>query len=118
MEPSGGGPHEALPNPPGADVSAQVAAATVGSASADASARIDAEIARLTRHGYVIVSRTDASVQLRRTKHFSLWWALLWLIVAPGVGLALYIGWYLLIKRDRIVFIRVTPDGRVVKTES
>jgi hypothetical protein len=81
-------------------------------------ARMDAEIARLTRQGYVIVSRMETSAQLKRAKHFSIWWALFWLVVAPGAGLLVYLAWYILIKRDRVVFLRITPDGRVLSSES
>lgn len=83
-----------------------------------AQAMLDEQIARLTRQGYVIVSRTDTSAQLKRRKHFSLWWALLWLIVGAGIGLLVYIAWYVLVKRDRVAFLRITPDGRVMLTES
>ncbi len=84
----------------------------------EAIALMDAEIARLTRQGYVIVHRTERSAQLKRAKHFSVWWALFWLIVGLGAGLALYIGWYVLVKRDRVIFLRITPDGKVMSTES
>jgi hypothetical protein len=79
-------------------------------------AQMEEEIARLTRRGYVIVNRAETSAQLKRSKHFSIWWALFWLLVG-GLGLPLYIGWYLLVKRDRVAFIRITPDGRVLCSE-
>ncbi len=79
-------------------------------------AQMEAEIARLTRRGYVIVSRAETSAQLKRPKHFSIWWALFWLLVG-GLGLPLYIGWYLLVKRDRVAFVRITPEGRVLCSE-
>lgn len=83
-----------------------------------AQAMLDEQIARLTHQGYVIVNRTDTSAQLRRRKHFSVWWALFWLIVGAGVGLLVYVAWYVLIKRDRVAFLRITPEGRVMLTES
>lgn len=79
-------------------------------------AQMEEEIARLTRRGYVIVSRAETSAQLKRPKHFSIWWALFWLLVG-GLGLPLYIAWYLLVKRDRVAFVRITPDGRVLCSE-
>lgn len=85
---------------------------------AEAIALMDQEIARLTREGYVIVHRTDWSAQLKRAKHFSLWWALFWFVVGVGAGLALYIGWYILVKRDRVVFLRITPEGKVMRSAS
>lgn len=83
-----------------------------------AQAILDEQIARLTHQGYVIVNRTDTSAQLRRRKHFSVWWALFWLIVGAGVGLLVYLAWYVLVKRDRVAFLRITPEGRVMLTES
>lgn len=79
---------------------------------------MDHEVARLTRQGYVIVHRTDWSTQLKRTKHFSVWWALFWFIIGVGAGLALYIAWYILVKRDQVVFLRITPDGKLMRSES
>lgn len=83
-----------------------------------ARAMLDEQIARLTHEGYVIVNRTDTSAQLKRHKHFSIGWAFFWLIVGAGVGLLVYIAWYVLVKRDRVAFVRVTPEGRVMLTES
>jgi hypothetical protein len=79
-------------------------------------AQMEEEIARLTRRGYVIVSRAETSAQLKRPKHFSVWWALFWFLIG-GVGLPLYIVWYLLVKRDRVAFVRITPEGRVLCSE-
>jgi hypothetical protein len=80
-------------------------------------AQLEAEIARYTRQGYVIVNRTETSAQLKRRKHFSIWWAFFWLIVGLGAGLALYLAWYVFVKRDRVVFLHITPDGRVLSSE-
>jgi hypothetical protein len=82
----------------------------------EAIARMEEEIARLTRQGYVIINRTQTSAQLRRPKHFSIWWALFWFLIG-GFGLPLYIAWYLLVKRDRLAFVRITPEGRVLCSE-
>jgi hypothetical protein len=106
--PAPGAPLDA--NPPG-----EVGVGAV-SISPMAVAQMEEEIARLTRRGYVIVNRAETSAQLKRSKHFSIWWALFWLLVG-GLGLPLYIGWYLLVKRDRVAFIRITPDGRVLCSE-
>ena len=83
-----------------------------------ARAMLDEQIARLTRQGYVIVSQSETSAQLKRRKHFSVWWALFWLIVGAGVGLLVYVAWYVLIKRDRVAFLRITPEGRIMLTEN
>jgi hypothetical protein len=88
------------------------------SAAGTAAATLEAEIGRLTQRGFVIVSRSETSAQLRRPKHFSVGWALVWLVVGLGAGLALYVAWYVLIKRDQVVFLRITPDGRVLRTSN
>jgi len=91
---------------------------TPTAAQAAAMGRLEEEIGHFTRQGYFIVDRGPTSVQLKRTKHFSVWWALLWFIVVPGGGLFIYLGWYLLVKRDRIAFLRITPEGRVMLSEN
>lgn len=112
------------PTQPGSGEATSEAAPSVAPAltretvSQAASALLEQEIARLTRHGYMIVDRETTSVQLRRAKRFSLPWALFWLIVVPGGGIFIYLGWYVLVKRDRIVFLRITPDGRVMLSSS
>jgi hypothetical protein len=113
----GPGSTAGVPSTPSSDASAP---GTPGAATFPvaplAVARMEEEIARLTRQGYVIVSRSETSAQLRRRKHFSILWAFFWFLVG-GIGLPLYIAWYLLVKRDRVAFVRITPEGRVLCTE-
>ena len=97
---------------------AATGAPTLTAAQTAAMGRMEEEIGHFSRQGYVIVDRGPTSVQLRRSKHFSVWWALLWFIVVPGGGLFIYLGWYLLVKRDRIAFLRITPEGRVMLSEN
>jgi hypothetical protein len=79
---------------------------------------MEEEVGRLSRLGYVIVDRGPTSVQLKRPKHFSIWWALFWFIVVPGGGIFIYLAWFVLIKRDRVAFVRIAPDGRVMRSNS
>ena len=81
-------------------------------------AQLSEQIARLTRQGYVIVSQTDTTAQLRCRKHFSIFWALFWLVIGAGVGLFLYVAWYTLVKRDKTAYLRITHDGQVLLSES
>ena len=102
---------------PGAATESQ-AQASMSPVMAYAQAQLNEQVARLTRQGYVIVSQSATSVQLDRPKHFSVWWALFWLIVGAGIGLIIYMAWFVLVKRDHVAFLRITPDGRVMLSES
>ena len=82
-----------------------------------ARAQLAEQIARLTREGYVVVSQTETTAQLRRRKHFSIFWALFWLVIGAGVGLFLYVAWYALVKRDKTASLYIAPDGQLVLTE-
>ena len=63
------------------------------------------------RRGYEIIDRTDTTCQLRKSKSFSVLWAVLWTLVG-GVGLIVYLIYYLA-KRDELVFIEVNEFGEV-----
>ena len=107
-----------LPTQPVGYASAPAPGSSPAPAPTDAIHLLEEEVARLSRQGYVIVDRGPTSVQLKRHKHFSIWWALFWLIVVPGGGLFIYLAWYVLVKHDRVSFLRITPDGRVMRSTS
>jgi ABC-type Fe3+ transport system permease subunit len=75
-------------------------------------AALEREIQSWLRRGYVVVSQTGTSAQLRRPKRFSIVWALLWTCVA-GVGLLVYLFYHLLLKKDHWAYLTVRPDGKV-----
>ncbi len=72
------------------------------------------------RRGYEIIDRTtsrrrgwaDTTCQLRKSKSFSVLWAVLWSLVG-GVGLIVYLIYYYA-KRDVLAFIEVTEFGEVI----
>jgi hypothetical protein len=70
------------------------------------------EINKYIRRGFTVVSQTDTSAQLIKAKRFSLFWALFWLILGIGVGLVIYIFWYMA-KRDKATYITVDGQGRI-----
>ena len=69
------------------------------------------QIAKYSRKGYQIVSQTDTTAQMRKPKIFSFLWAFLWFLLF-GVGILVYIFYYMA-KKDTIVFIEVSEEGRV-----
>jgi hypothetical protein len=71
------------------------------------------EIARRTTRGWQIVAQSEMGVQLRKPKHFSFGWAVLWFVV--GIILLLlpfvvYLLWHWA-KKDDHVFISVNENG-------
>ena len=66
------------------------------------------EIARRTRRGWQIVNESETGVQLRRPKHFSFGWAVLWFVL--GIfPMVVYLLWHWA-KKDRHAFISVNEN--------
>ena len=76
---------------------------------------LDHEIAGLVIQGHRVLSQTDTTAQLVRPKQFSFAAALFFLVIGVGVGLLLYVLYYLA-KQDEAVYLNVTPGGRVRRT--
>lgn len=72
---------------------------------------LEKHIAWYVGQGYHVVSQTETSAQLVKPKRLSIVWALIWLIVGMGLGLILYLLYYVS-KRDKQVYLTVT-EGRV-----
>jgi hypothetical protein len=70
-----------------------------------------AEAARYQRKGFLVLDRGGTSMQLRRPKVFSLFWAFLWFLVF-GVGIVVYLIWYAA-KRDTLVLLTVDERGSI-----
>lgn len=73
------------------------------------------EVEKRTRRGWHIVSESTDGVQLRKPKHFSFGWALLWFVLAifPFV---VYLLWHWS-KKDRYVLLSVGPDGELIASD-
>ena len=84
------------------------------------SATLDAEIQRYVADGYRLTVRTATTAQLVKPKRWSWGWALVWLVIGVltiGLGLVAYIVWFLLIARDKTVYLSVDISGRVTATK-
>ena len=68
------------------------------------------------QQGYHVVSQTDYSVQLLKPKQFSCLIAIIGLILV-GIGLLLYIFWYMA-QKDQRVYLEVDKYGVVVTRRS
>ena len=77
---------------------------------------LQAEISRRTVQGWVVVSQGENEAQMRKPKSFSFFWAFLWFLLLV-FGLLIYIFYYMS-KKDQLVYIQVTDDGRLTVTES
>lgn len=75
-----------------------------------------AEIERRTRHGWQVASEAPDGVQLRKPKHFSFGWALLWFVLAV-FPFVVYLLWHWA-KRDRYVYLTLNADGSVTSSDS
>jgi hypothetical protein len=73
-----------------------------------------AEIDRLIRDGYRVVSETETSAQLVKPKAFSFIWALIWFLLL-GFGVLIYIFYYMA-KKDTVVYLTTGPDGSIQQT--
>ena len=69
------------------------------------------EVTGYVRRGFRVVSQTDTTAQLVKSKSFSFFWAFIWLL-ALGVGLIVYLLYYWS-KRDEQVYLEVNEDGHV-----
>lgn len=69
------------------------------------------EIARHVHQGYLVVSQTNHTAQLRRPKTFSCLWAALWFLFF-GIGIVVYLIYYGA-KRDDLVYVEIGIDGQV-----
>ena len=76
---------------------------------------LQAEIARRTSQGWMIVSSGPTQAQMKKPKSFSFGWALLWFLLL-GIGLLVYIFYYMA-KKEPLIYIQVT-DGQLSVTES
>lgn len=63
------------------------------------------------RGGFMVVSQTDSTAQLRKPKQFSCLWAAIWFLFF-GVGIVVYLIYYAS-KQDELVFIEVNESGQV-----
>ncbi len=78
------------------------------------SAVLQAEIDRLVREGYRVVSQTETSAQLLKPKVFSFVWAFVWFLLL-GFGVLIYIFYYMA-KKDKTVYLSVGADGSLQVT--
>lgn len=72
--------------------------------------KLQKEIIKYTRRGYIITSQTETSVQMVRPKKFGFLPALLWFLLL-GVGILVYIFYYMS-KKDLTVYIYV-DNGKI-----
>ena len=72
---------------------------------------LQAEVIKYVRQGFIVVSQTDTTAQLVKHKKFSLFWAVIWFLLAI-VPLILYILYYMA-KKDEQVFLVVDENGKV-----
>jgi hypothetical protein len=72
------------------------------------------EVATWVRRGYRVQMQTDLACQLTKPKQFSWFWFLVWLVLGWGVGGLFYILYHAFIKRERSVYIQISPDGRML----
>ena len=79
-------------------------------------AALQERVNRFVRDQYRVVSQTDSTAQLVKPKRFSFLWALLWFLVI-GVGLLIYIGYHVFLKREPQVYLTVDEQGRVHETK-
>ncbi len=73
---------------------------------------LDAEIEKYVSWGFRLISRTETTAQLVKPKTFSYGWAVFWLIFGFGIGIVLYIFYYLG-KKDETVYLQVNHSGRL-----
>lgn len=71
------------------------------------------EIVHYVGQGYLVVSQTEHSAQLKKTKTFSCLWAVLWFLFF-GIGIVFYLI-YFAAKRDSLIYIEVDPFGRKIR---
>jgi hypothetical protein len=71
------------------------------------------EITHYRRRGFNVISQTQTSVSLLKPKKFSLLVALLTLIFGVGIGLLVYIIYFIGIKKDETVYLNVDEHGKV-----
>jgi len=64
------------------------------------------EINSYVKKGYRVISQTDTTAQLVKPKKFSLFWAIIGILI-------IYLLWYLA-KRDKQIYIEVTLTGKVI----
>jgi len=76
---------------------------------------LDREIAKYTKRGFQVTSRTETTAQLRKPKKFSFLWAFLWFLLF-GIGILVYLFYYWS-KKDEVVFVQVDEHGRVKRTK-
>ena len=74
---------------------------------------LEKQVLEHTRRGYRIDSRSETSVQLTRPKTFSF----IWFVLTLPLGFILYLIYYLS-KRDRTVYIQLSPTGAIQKVFS
>lgn len=68
------------------------------------------DIADYVSRGFLVISQTDTTAQLRRPKTFSLLWSVFWLIFGLGIGFIIYLLYYAA-KKDETVYIEVGRTG-------
>lgn len=73
------------------------------------------EIQRYVKRGFRVVSQTDTTAQLVKPKKFSLFWAVVWFLLAV-FPFIIYLLWYAA-KKDETVYLEVTPTGRIRRTK-
>jgi len=76
---------------------------------------LDQEIARYLRRGYQLVSRAEFTAHLLKPKRYNFLALLLFFV--GGIGVILYTLYYLLIKRERAVYLQIDGFGRVISQE-
>ena len=72
---------------------------------------LERAIAKYVSKGYLVVSRTDSTAQLRKPKTFSCLFASLWFLLF-GIGIVVYLIYYAA-KRDAIIYIEVNEIGAI-----
>jgi len=72
------------------------------------------QIMKYTDKGYNIVQKSNDGVQLKLNKTFSYFWLIFWTIVLFGSGFFVYLGYYVFIKKDVVVFLNIDDDGIVL----
>lgn len=69
------------------------------------------QIDSYVRRGFMVVSQSDFTAQVRKPKQFSCLWATLWFLFF-GIGIVVYLIYYTS-KSDELVFITVSESGQV-----
>jgi tetratricopeptide (TPR) repeat protein len=80
------------------------------------SAILDAEVQRYQKQGYMLVARTETTAQLSKKHEFDC--CLAFFLVLIVIGIILYLLYYLVAKKEYLIFIEVDERGRIHRTSS